>query len=181
MSGHVLVGDKIIAYGYSNFQDWIISVLESFPPPWALLPLDGKYYGTLVEDARGICVLSVWDTRQGFPSDRELADREGTLKEWEDENCDEHWESEYALSLARRLIAARNGQESEEDFQDLVPLILTNTRFEEAIWKELQAGGGPLRRALTSEEAKENTKKPWWIETGGSVAPRVPPLLPEGD
>src|SRR6266446_1690450 len=105
--------DREGRFGFFSVADWLGSVWDSFPAPWALAPRKGKYYGTVITDARRVPILSVWES-VGQTSARELEYYGSTLEEWEP--CDTHWESELAVNLALSIIALR--QDRSQDRSD---------------------------------------------------------------
>lgn len=90
-----------------------------------LLPLRGKYYGTLIEIEDGFkYTISLWHSGSFEPSDREL---EGiTIEQWRNneevnlagygyipakeivEICDEHFESRETYALALKIVEKLN-------------------------------------------------------------------------
>lgn len=139
------------SFGFSNCVDWLNSVILSFPEPWSVIPLKGKYYGTKIQDGRGVPILSVWRS-EGNPSHREKAlFGEWTPEAWADYCCDTHWESEQALSLAEFIVAGRNACESDyaSSLDELALTILCACRWEEDCWPEIHCGG-PNKRDLSS-------------------------------
>jgi len=152
--GCEIINGKPSRFGFSSVRDWFGSVVLSFPAPWALKPREGKFYGTEIEDARGVCILRVW-LMAGGPSHREKA-RFGEWSEdaWADYCCDSHWESVGSLALAESIVAlrnefARNEWADESINHHLVDLILKHGSWDEDCWNEI-ACGGPNKRALKS-------------------------------
>lgn len=143
-----LGSDEMEKFGFASILDWFESVLDSFPAPWKMEPLNGKYYGTVISDARDIKILSFWES--GPPSQREKDKCNGS---WSEEslaeyNCDWHYESELAFAYASMLIANRNARYAWWDSRDLLKEIFVRARWEESIWSDIVCGG-PDRRSLT--------------------------------
>lgn len=139
---------KYILFGYSSIVDWFSSILFSFPAPWKLAPRKGKYYGTVIMDARDKKIISFWEN-EGGPSTREKEYfGDWSPEAWDEWCCDSHWESVRSIEIANQLIAIRNhGDEKVLDEDSIVKLFFRG-RWEEEIWEELQSGGGPNKRAL---------------------------------
>ncbi len=141
--------DQGISWGFSSVIDWLHSVILSFPAPWSLAPLEGKYYGTEILDGRGVLILSFWDVT-GDPSRREK-DQYGanwSHEEWTANLCDCHWESELSLSVAEYVIATRNSMRHDiwwPEYKDLATIIVSIGRWHDDVFKELVCGG-PNRR-----------------------------------
>ena len=101
----------------------------------SLLPLEGKYYGTViyVSSAGHETTFEVWDSADYQPSDRELA-RAGVTRQQYDDNailsyedfggevypvsarercevCDSHFESQWTYELAKKIVAAINDED----------------------------------------------------------------------
>jgi len=159
-------------FGFADIEDWLDSIFISFPEPWRVGDLDGKYYGTEIFDARGKNIFSVW-LSFGNPSERQ---RDGMNdEEWREYCCDSHWESETAFHLAKAIVAIRNDM-SEKDWvwheekpRLLRSLILQLGRWDSSINAEISCGG-PLRR-LTDDEADWNPlKRP--VERANAAQPR---------
>lgn len=146
-------------YGFFSVRDWLDSVIMSFPAPWSLLPLEGKYYGTVIQDGSGKPILSFWDGT-GDPSERQKAyfGDDWTPEAWADYCCDCHWESASALAMAETAIEVRNQFDANGWIGEL-PDRLTLTILEKAEWKEdiwpNLLCGGPNRRALRPELAEK--------------------------
>ena len=142
--------DSMGRFGFSSIQDWFASVVLSFPAPWSLRPRTGKYYGTEIQDARGVCVLTVW-RMAGGPSVREKA-RFGAWspEAWNEYCSDSHWESEGGLAIAEAIVALRNAAEGDDwgDTTSLTALVLAHGSWDEESKDDI-ACGGPLRRRLT--------------------------------
>lgn len=140
-------------WGFASVSDWLDSVILSFPAPWKVCDLDGKYYGTLIADARGIEFLSFWMTDGEQPSARQKGDM--TDEEWSDYCCDSHWESARAFATCEEVVRLRNlAAESrwpdDEDLATLRSVIVEHGRWEETIDDEIKCGG-PDRRETSSE------------------------------
>lgn len=136
-------------FGFGDTLDWLQSVILSFPAPWTIGALDGKYYGTKVLDARGIVILRVW-TSDGSPSRREKASfgDDWTQQSWDEYNCDSHWESDIALAKAERLIADRNQSDKAMPEETLKAIFFEgNVRWDDDIFADLVCGG-PERRSI---------------------------------
>lgn len=148
------INGEIVEYGFSDLLDWLTSVVFSFQAPWSLAPLEGKYYGTEILDARGIPILRLWDTR-GEPSTREKESFENWTQEaWNDYVCDTHWECQLTLDLASHIIHSRNVLKEthlwkEEENRNQLALLLIQSRvgWADEVWEEI-ACGGPYRRNL---------------------------------
>lgn len=147
--------DKDGRFGFADVEDWFLSVVLSFPAPWGVAPRAGKFYGTVVHDARGKDVLSVWSA-EGEPSHREKAyfGPDWTPEAWAEYCSDSHWESAGCLAMAERIVYLRNGlgQHSwghDDSKRKLLRLVLFEARWEDAVFKEV-ACGGPQKRRLTS-------------------------------
>lgn len=146
LSGHY------VKFGFFSVKDWLESVLVSFPTPWLVRPRKGKYYGTVIEDARGIAILSFWECGEmDMPSTREKEN----FGEWDEESwqgylCDSHWESETSLSMANMAVEWANFTTVQGDKSDspAMAMIVENARWAEDCWKEILCGG-PSRRSLT--------------------------------
>ena len=72
-----------------------------------LAPLTGKYYGTkiIIKDEDIYTELSIWNSGDYTPSEREL-------HKWNDgefEVCDSHFESKWTYEFAKKLVDAING------------------------------------------------------------------------
>ena len=156
MNGIAEFRGKDQLFGFSSVQDWFLSVLLSFPAPWSIAPLDGKYYGTVILDSRAIPILSFWKS-EGEPSVREKSEfRDWTPEAWGEYCCDSHWESEICLTLVQDVVAARNSFE-ERLFPPamgvFIATVFMDGDFHERAWKELTEGGGPNRRIMPWEKA----------------------------
>jgi hypothetical protein len=142
---------KHIRFGYSSIEDWLDSVFQSFPSPWKVRDLDGKYYGTEIEDARGRVIISLWYAT-GAPSARQKGDMND--EEWGEYCCDTHWESEIALRLSETVVNLRNLLDgdrlySEERDVRLLRYLLTELcQWDTDIFEEVRSGGGPDKRIL---------------------------------
>lgn len=100
-----------------------------------ILPLKGKYYGTeiCVTDGKYDTIISVWCNADFAPSDRELENSGVTRQQYNDnsivweeswgngeystvrardrcEVCDSHFESQWTLDLARKIVKAINAR-----------------------------------------------------------------------
>jgi hypothetical protein len=142
-------------WGFSDVRDWFEGVVLSFPAPWRLAPLDGKYYGTTILDGRGIPVLSFWRS-EGELSYRERAKNpDCTTADWKEYCSDSHWESQLCLETAQAVIAARNSTDKRPDADARLAfhLIFTCGRWAESVWPEISFGG-PNRRAIQQGGAR---------------------------
>lgn len=140
---------EITPFGFFSVKDWLESVILSFPAPWSIAPLHGKYYGTLILDARSVKILKFWDSN-GDPSEREKAEwKHWTLEEWNAEVCDSHWESAATLERCRAVVALRNACAGRlfTTPDELLAVIVSEGCWDEAVWPEI-ACGGPKRRPL---------------------------------
>lgn len=140
-------------FGFGSVQDWFLSVLTSFPSPWSIKPLAGKYYGTVLSDARGRSVLSVW-AAEGDPSHREKErfGKDWTPEKWAEYCCDTHWESAYCLAMAERIVYLRHRLDTyidEDQERELLNRVLFEARWDDEVWEEVSCGG-PQKRRLTS-------------------------------
>jgi len=83
-------------------------------------PLDGKYYGTVinVEHPHGNFSISVWCNGDFKPSKRELKYHGMKLKEWEEDQigCDGHFESKDCYEVCKIIEDALNGFLVESDY-----------------------------------------------------------------
>ena len=75
-----------------------------------IAPLDGKYYGTVVEiypvdDFEQVGIIKIWFMGDGKPSHRELASYPDP-SEWEGDSS--HYESADGLDIAVKLMKAIN-------------------------------------------------------------------------
>jgi hypothetical protein len=139
-------------FGFASFSDWLDSIVLSFPAPWSVRPLNGKYYGTKIADARGVEIFSFWDAGSE-PSARQL----GTMseEEWRKHRCDSHWESQSSLDMAEEAVAIRNqyfeGLAYEVPPAALVFTLLRHARLENQAANELSHGTAPGRRMTYDE------------------------------
>ena len=141
------IDGKYTLFGFFSVKDWLSSVILSFPAPWSLMPREGKYYGTKIQDARGVPILTFW-MAEGGPSDREKAafGMDWTQEAWAEYCCDCHWESESALVLAVDVIQVRN--KCGTDCPDgLLSAIVEKARWCDDVFPDLLCGG-PARRRL---------------------------------
>lgn len=130
-------------------KNWFSSVIDSFPKPWSILPRASKYYGTVIQDARGLPILSFWEYDDGEPSQREKEYfGDWTPESWEEYCSDSHWESAAALALAEKVVFLRNDSRDFDMPEDLILAILQHGRWKEDIWAEIVCGG-PGRRSIT--------------------------------
>lgn len=153
------IDGKQVTFGFSTFRDWLESVVLSFPAPWSIAPFDGMYYGTVVQDARGVAILSFWQSCGG-PSERQKQ------YGWDpkEDPVDNHWESEQTLDLASYVVASRNNINEWSDEKDrLVSVILENASWEPDVWGEIQCGG-PDRRSI--EPKSREVRKMLGMEAG---------------
>ena len=134
-------------FGFGSVQDWVTAVLESYPAPWKVMDLDGKYYGTRIADARGIPILSVWKS-EGRPSDRQRQDM--TDAEWAEYCTDVHWESAWALALAERIVDQRAASWWHRG-GEFALTVVEHAEWAPGLWEELLCGG-PERRRLEPEK-----------------------------
>lgn len=127
-----------------TIADWLAEILKTFPTPWIIKPRDGKYYGTIMQDARGKDILSIWINEDQQPSWREKNYfGQWTPERWNDAVCDSHWESELSLKIAEEIITLRNenNEHMDEDIVNyLIPIIL-RCRWEQDVWNEVDCGG----------------------------------------
>lgn len=151
MWGIATIKGQSARFGFADFQDWLDSVILSFPAPWRVGDLDGKYYGTEIMDASGAPVLSVW-IAEGAPSVRER--RGMSNEEWAEYCCDSHWESELAFSTAQAIVAARNNISASDLCGDVSHNILRSLvgfcRWDSGVFDLIRCGG-PERRALAED------------------------------
>jgi hypothetical protein len=136
-------------WGFCTVEDWLVSVFLSFPSPWTIAPLNGKYYGTEVLDSRGTPIMRFWENGRadGGPSEREKASWDGkwTPELWAEYCCDSHWESVASLASAEECVRLRNS-EFREHHEALAALALSG-RWCDEVYAEVQCGG-PNRRAI---------------------------------
>ena len=145
-----MMGEKDVTFGFFGFSDWLKSVACSFPAPWKIHTLGGKYYGTQIEDARGVKVFSVW-LSFGEPSARQRGDM--TDEEWREYCCDSHWESRAALAVSDALCACRNALDDKYGDDEQLKLFIALLSFgewSEDVWECVRARG-PEQRALPSD------------------------------
>lgn len=146
---------KATRFGFTSVSDWLDSVILSFPAPWKVRDCAGKHYGTEIEDARGLCVLSVWFAF-GEPSARQKGNM--TDEQWSEYCCDSHWESADQLRVAETIVSLRNYlSDSSSRYGDderaapmLRNLIMEHGDWNEDIDDEIKCGG-PDRRETSSE------------------------------
>jgi hypothetical protein len=148
MRGSQLIGDKLVTYGFFSFKDWIESVILSFPAPWSIAPLNGKYYGTQIIDRDKRNILVMWQSF-GNPSEREIAEFAGgwTPAAWSEYRSDCHWESEFTFKLCQAICLLRNNACDESDGDGLLVLVQQFTEWDESVWKSISCDG-PDKRAL---------------------------------
>lgn len=133
-----------IAWGFRSIEDWVQSQFLAFPAPWSVAPLEGKYYGTGILDARGAEILTLWLT-YGESSSRE---------DEKDEHYDTHWESEVALKTAELIVLLRNQINADEEdrlTRLLSSILISVGEFNLSAVEELRNGGGPARRPIESD------------------------------
>lgn len=122
------------------------------PTPWALAPLEGKYYQTTIIDAEGV---SVCDIARWGP-DRSPSPRESTP---EDEICDNHYETTSTYEVATRIIDAVNSAGARvplslaalsriEALEKLLVCYRTGSRPTEILHRQLEASKAALAEAL---------------------------------
>jgi len=149
------IDGKSVPWGYSSVRDWFDSVIMSFPAPWKVAPLEGKYYGTTILDARNFEILSFWNS-VGEPSRREKEDftKGWTPEAWAEYCCDSHWESAATLSVAEAVVALRNVSERSwivAEGGELAQIIFMYGHWETPILKDVQCGG-PGKRAIEPQD-----------------------------
>ena len=142
-----------VPWGFTSVRDWLESVILSFPAPWSLAPLVGKYYGTEILDARGVTILSFWES-EGEPSHRQKAalGEPWTPEAWNDYICDNHWESAKSLEVAETAIQLRNKLTKRSYYQNdsinlLITIVISLGHWPDEVYAEVQCGG-PDRRAI---------------------------------
>jgi hypothetical protein len=71
-----------------------------------IAPLSGKYYGTkiIIKDGDIYTEISIWNSGDFTPSERELAE----WPEGDFEVCDSHFESKWTYDFAKKLVDAIN-------------------------------------------------------------------------
>lgn len=73
-----------------------------------LLPLKGKYYGSIIEidTPTGKTEIKVWHSADFVPSQRELEKHQMTIEEYRENNepCDSHFESHFTHKLCEYLV-----------------------------------------------------------------------------
>lgn len=157
--GITVISDKHVRFGFFSAQDWLNSVVQSFPAPWSIAELKGKYYGTIIEDAEGTKILSVWKSA-GAPSARQF---EGfTKEEWEDYCCDSHWESQQTYAICEAIVAKRNyitatRWTDADDERELSELVIRYGHWEESVWDKIQCGGRERRIISAPKEIEPTT------------------------
>lgn len=151
--GIARLAGKDVQFGFSSVADWFDSIVMSFPAPWSLS--DDTHYGTVIVDARGRKLFSVW-LAFGEPSARQ---RDGMSDdEWAEYCTDSHWESETQWHLTNAIVAARNAigghaWKTDDRALDLLRhLIMQHARWDEAINAEIVCGG-PDRRMTDDDPA----------------------------
>ena len=147
-------------FGFNGVDDWLDSVILSFPAPWVLG--DNTHYGSEIFDAQGNKVLSVW-MAWGNPSERQR----GTMSEaeWVEYCSDSHWESETQWHVANAIVTTRNYLHMH-DVRGFIGDnnrqlgILRNLVTAYASWggdvEEVVKCGGPNRRVISDEAEKLN-------------------------
>ncbi len=147
--GTDIINGACVTFGFADVKDWLASVILSFPAPWSLAQRKGKYYGTVILDARGVPILSFWEAK-GDPSEREKEYFGAWTQEaWDDHCCDSHWESANTLTVAEHVIIMRNA-EDDASAHILVRFIVDYGSWEDSVFREI-ACGGPLRRNTKSK------------------------------
>lgn len=152
--GTETINGEQVSWGYSDIKDWFLSVVLSFPAPWSVAALNGKYYGTVITDARGIAILNFWES-EGEPSEREKARfQDWTPETWAEYCCDSHWESDTCLTIANEVVRIRNANKHNRTYQEneLLKLIVSFGSWNDDIWKDIQCGG-PGKRAIEPSNA----------------------------
>lgn len=83
---------------------------ELMATPWSLKPLQGKYYGTEIEDANGNVVMVIWKNHEDYQGNR-LTEEQSRPSDREtiDEVYDNHYESQFAYEYALAIIRTMNG------------------------------------------------------------------------
>jgi hypothetical protein len=142
------IGSDGKRFGFSSVQDWFESVILSFPAPWVVADLKGKYYGTIIVDARGIPILSVW-IASGELSFREKAKfGEWTPERWAEYCADSHWESASSLAICDAIVALRNVDSRwSQHRNELIHTVLASASWEDEIFAEIECGGPDRRMA----------------------------------
>lgn len=142
--------DQHGTFGFFSVQDWLNSVILSFPCPWKLAQRKGKYYGTIILDGRDIPIIGVW-TATGEPSKREKEYwGDWTPEGWAEYCCDSHWECANDLQTANEIVRLRNQMGEDQRFipersiQSLADLVI-GQMWEKEVFRDLVCGG-PLRR-----------------------------------
>lgn len=139
-------------FGYWSVSDWIESVIRSFPKPFSVAPLKGKYYGTTVLDAAGTPVLSFWMNDGSYPSQREKDKFSGwTPERWSDYCCDSHWESALSLGVARCVVEHLNSTKDQMD-DVILMYIVNNARWCEEVFSIVRDGGVRENRRMLKGE-----------------------------
>lgn len=142
------INGKFVTWGFSSVKDWLESVILSFPAPWTIGT--DTHYGTEIFDARQKRILSFWKTEGQEPSKRELGG--DSLEEWNENCCNNHWESQFSLDCAETVMALRNrlvGVSTYEnaDLKDLVTIIVSEGCWSDDVAGELECGGPDRRLA----------------------------------
>lgn len=79
--------------------------------PWALQPLDGKYYGTVILNCDAEEVMKIWRCEwRGAPEDNRPSSRESQT---EAEIVDTHYETAISLRMAQLVIERMNSTPPE--------------------------------------------------------------------
>ena len=159
--------DKLGRFGFASVQDWLNSVILSFPPPWSIPDLSGKYYGTEIADGDGAVILSVHVPENPEPSRRELAEvSDMDEDERRDYFCDCHHETVTALALAEVIVDGRNKiaddpvAASGDVWRRLTRHITENesVSWDGAVFEAVQCGGRLRRRDRTGWAVMSGTE-----------------------
>lgn len=130
---------------------------------WSVQPLDGKYYGTIIESSDGE-EIKIWHSTGYTPSTRQLA--EWGLTNWDapteedlDMLSDSHWESQYSYDRACKIVAALNaafspGASDELAFQVLEMYGVPRTRAK-TVHNGIMVLAERIRKSEQSPEPEE--------------------------
>lgn len=91
---------------------------------WELVPLGGKYYGTVIKNSESGVELKVWHTFLGgensfIPSDRELSRENITREQWDNNDTVRATDcfGEVVLCCAKDIVIAADHFEDQESYE----------------------------------------------------------------